>query len=355
MEFCREPSGLSNCAPAMPQSARPFIHSTASRRESGWSFASEFNRRRNSPRVWRAPRLLAPAKPRFFSERKYRTSGNSRATMARVSSAEPLSTTMISLVRLSRLSRMEVTAARVSSRVLRVRIMIETASGAVGIFIFISGWRGMVSNGQLRFADFCIARGGIKRGRPCNVIALPAIQESQTENIGARKPPARTDKQIKERHAAFLFRAMLHEAVGVFGGLGDLVVDGFVGVMEEVRAETAHRPPDFQRRVRFRANPTGRALAPQPPNAIGIPVTVANPAPAVKSAAWKFIYIVRSRPGGNRFGNLRRESGRNDFVGIEIKKPRLRGFIARGILLADEALPRFAKNPRPVLQCDFLR
>src|SRR5437016_83769 len=117
----------------MPPSGCARIHERATVKASGWSRASEFKRRRNSPLASPAPRLLAAANPRFRPADRYLMRGNCAETTCAVSSIDPLSIRMISLVKVSLLFNTDSIACTVCAHVLRVTMMAERSRAALGM------------------------------------------------------------------------------------------------------------------------------------------------------------------------------------------------------------------------------
>ena len=117
-----------------------------------------------------------------------------------------------------------------------------------------------------------------------------------------------------------------------------------VAVVQQVGAQVADGAFDFEALVDFDARPGRGTFAPEPEDAVGIPVAVPYPAAAIKGAAGKVeggIGAVSGRVGERR-GDLVPE-GRGDFlVGVQGENPRAGGFGGGGVLLGHKPFPGLA-------------
>jgi hypothetical protein len=98
------------------------------------------------------------------------------------------------------------------------------------------------------------------------------------------------------------------------------------------------------------------AAAPEPHLPIRIPVAVADPAAAKKSAAGKAergkgLELFRF---GKQLLNLRAQFRGNHLVGVQSQYPPARGLFRGGILLRNVAFPRLAKNLRAAGRRDLI-
>ena len=101
---------------------------------------------------------------------------------------------------------------------------------------------------------------------------------------------------------------------------------------------------DFEAFMDFDARPRSRTLAPEPQDAVGIPVAVPYPAAAIKGAAGKVEGGIGAVPGGvgERRGDFIPQ-GRGDFlVRVQGENPGAGGFGGGGVLLAHEPFPGLA-------------
>ena len=112
---------------------------------------------------------------------------------------------------------------------------------------------------------------------------------------------------------------MADEGVGITADLVQLAVDAVVAVVQQVGAQVADGAFDFEALVDFDAGPGGGAFAPEPEDAVGIPVAVSYPAAAIVGATGKVeggIGAVSGRVGERRC-DLVPEGGGDFFVGVE--------------------------------------
>src|SRR2546421_7909728 len=74
------------------------------------------------------------------------------------------------------------------------------------------------------FFDFCVTRRRRKGDRPRDIIALPAIQKTQAQNVSAKKSPPWPDRQIEEAGRALLRKRVLDEISAVSRNFADEVI-----------------------------------------------------------------------------------------------------------------------------------